>query len=349
MRANWLSNIGHTIPIKYHVVFWLGYFSINVIRWGSYFNDYIYSLKSNLVEFPLHIIIVYVNIYYLIPKFVVKKKIGTYIFTLLFSLGIVYVLRTGLNYLLVTKNIWPEAYGVQKAFSFNHITAVVIGELYVIALVTAIKLTFDWVHERNRSEQLQKMQLKTELSFLKSQIQPHFFFNTLNNLYALTLEKSDKASNVVLKLSEMMRYILYDAQESRINLTDEINYIQGYIELEQLRHGSHIVSNIEIAGNIDFIKIPPLLLLPFIENCFKHGKKNNDNLKVYINFENLNNTNLYFKVLNTFEDSTQPETKHGIGIENVKRRLELLYGNKFELQTKINEREYIVELKIPLQ
>lgn len=348
MSLKWLINTENTIPKKYHIIFWLGYFSFNVVRWGSYFDDYWYSLKSNLVEFPLHIIIVYLNIYFLIPKFILTKKYKRYIFLLLLSLGILYVVRTGLNYLLVTKNIWPEAEGFQQAFTFNHIVAVVLGELYVVALASAIKLTVDWVYEKTRFEKLKKVQLRTELNFLKSQIQPHFFFNTLNNLYALTLEKSDTAPSVVLKLSDIMQYVLYDVKEPLIRLFDEINYIQNYLDLERLRYGDKINSTIEIAGNIDTLKVPPLLFLPFIENCFKHGTKNNPNIDVAINFEITENKYLIFKVENSLNKNVNFKTTHGIGIQNVKRRLELLYDSDFELQTIINEQKYCVQLKIPI-
>jgi len=123
------------IPLLYHFIFWISYFSFNVIRWGSYFNDYLYSLKSNIVEFPLHIIIVYFNIYYLIPKFILKKKYFEYFSFLSGSLALLYIIRTELIYFLVTKNIWPESFGNQKAFTFNHIVAVTLGEIYVISLV----------------------------------------------------------------------------------------------------------------------------------------------------------------------------------------------------------------------
>ncbi|REE83212.1 histidine kinase [Lutibacter oceani] len=349
MSLKWLINTGSTIPKKYHIIFWSGYFAFNVIRWGSYFNDYWYSLKSNLVEFPLHIIIVYVNIYFLIPKFILTKKYKRYILFLLLSLIILYVVRTGLNYLLVTKNIWPEAEGIQKAFTFNHIIAVTLGELYVVALASAIKLTVDWVYEKTRFEKLKKVQLRTELNFLKSQIQPHFFFNTLNNLYALTLEKSDAAPEVVLKLSDIMQYVLYDVKEPFIKLYDEINYIQNYLDLEKLRFGDKIISTTSIIGDIDKIKVPPLLFLPFIENCFKHGKKGDNKIKVVISFENVADKNLIFKVENSFQNIENKEiTNHGIGIQNVKRRLELLYDTSFELKTSIKKNKYCVQLKLPI-
>lgn len=349
MRLKWITNTSGLIPIKYHVLFWLSYFTFNIIRWGSYFGDYWYSLKSNLVEFPLHIVIVYVNIYFLIPKYILKKKYKRYILFLIIALFILYVVRTGLNYVLVTKNIWPEAEGSQQAFTFNHIVAVVLGELYVVALATAIKLTVDWVYERTRVEKLKKTQLRTELNFLKSQIQPHFFFNTLNNLYALTLEKSDVAPSVVLKLSDIMQYVLYDVRESQIRLYNEINYIQNYIDLERLRYGDKIVANTNIIGNINDIKVPPLLFLPFIENCFKHGTSENNKIKVDISFENVKNKILKFKVENTFTHLSTTSKKHGIGIKNVKRRLELLFKTNFELKSTINKQTYCIQLKIPIQ
>lgn len=349
MNQKWFENIGSTIPKKYHLLFWGSYFLFNVIRWGSYFDDYWYSLKSNLVEFPLHILLVYFSIYYLMPKFILKKKYKRYILFLLLSLIVLYVVRTGLNYFLVTKNIWPEAEGTQQAFTFNHIIAVILGEVYVLALASAIKLTFDWIYEKKRAEDLQQIQLNTELNFLKSQIQPHFFFNTLNNLYALTLEKSDSAPAVVLKLSDIMQYVLYDVKEPLIRLYDEINYIQNYLDLEKLRYGERINSKMNITGNIEEISVPPLLFLPFIENCFKHGSKDNDQIEVRITFEVLNNKMLKFKVENNFVYFNESDKKHGIGIQNVKRRLELLFNRNFKLQTIIKKQKYSVILKIPIQ
>ncbi|SNR44321.1 Histidine kinase [Lutibacter agarilyticus] len=352
MKSKWFKNTSYSIPTKNHVWFWLGYFAFNVIRWGSYFDDYWYSLKSNLVEFPLHIILVYFNIYFLLPKYILRKKYKTYIVIFILSLFVIYILRTELNYFLVTKNIWPEAETVQEAFTFNHIVAVILGEVYVVALATAIKLIFDWTYERRRVENLEQIQLRTELNFLKSQIQPHFFFNTLNNLYALTLVKSDAAPSVVLKLSDIMQYVLYDVKEPKIRLFTAINYIQNYLDLERLRYGDNIQSTTDIIGNIEDIEVPPLLFLPFIENCFKHGTKDNSTIEVFISFENIEDKWLIFKVENTFNELAllkETNKKHGIGIKNVKRRLELLFKNNFEFHNTIKEQKYCIQLKIPIE
>ena len=295
-------------------------------------------------------VLVYFNIYFLFPKFILKKKYKRYILYFALSLCVFYIIRTELIYLLINENVWPESETPQNAYSFNHIVVVFITGIYEVALVTTIKLTADWVYERKRANQLQEIQLRTELNFLKSQIQPHFFFNTLNNLYALTLEKSDVAPSVVLKLSDIMQYVLYDAKEPLIRLYDEINYIQNYLDLERLRHGDSMISNTNIIGDIEAIKVPPLLFLPFIENCFKHGTKGNNQIEVTISFENIQNKFLNFNVENTFDNLiTFEDKKHGIGIQNVKRRLELLFKNNFELKTYIKGQKYFVQLKIPIQ
>ncbi|EZH74275.1 histidine kinase [Aquimarina atlantica] len=336
-----------TIKRKYHLYFWIIYFLFNVIRWGSYFNDYWYSLKSNLVEFPLHIILVYFNIYYLVPKFIFKKKYVHYILFLFVSLGVHYILRSGLNLLLVTEDIWPEVEGRLDPFGFNHIVAVAIGELYVVGLTSAIKYTVDFLIMQNKNRNLSELQYKTELKYLKAQIQPHFFFNTLNSLYALTIKKSDLAPNLVLKLSNFMRYVIYDTSKKKLPLLQEIDHIDNYIELEKMRYGDRVDSRVDINGNIDDVKVVPMLFLPFIENAFKHGLKNNNRMELLISFERFENE-LIFISKNNYEDESETKRLNGIGIKNVKRRLEILYPKKYTLNITQKNNEYSILLKIPI-
>lgn len=337
-----------TISRKYHILFWISYFSFNVIRWGSYFDDYWYSLKSNLVEFPLHIVLVYLNLYFFIPKFLLAKKYKRYISLVFVSLSLLYIVRTLLNYVLVTENIWPEAEGYQEAFTFNHIVAVTLGELYVLALATAIKLTVDWVSQRNRIENLKKEHLKSELNFLKTQIQPHFFFNTLNNLYALTLEKSDLAPSVVLKLSDIMQYVIYDIKAPKVSLLKEIEYIQNYIELELLRCNKNANIDLKIHGDISQANVPPLLFLSYIENCFKHGNKNSDDFYIYISFKINAQNDLVFNLQNSFTPSFDTNRKKGIGNSNTKRRLDLIFKDSYQLDISKEANIFSVNLNIPL-
>ncbi|WP_298238556.1 histidine kinase [uncultured Algibacter sp.] len=320
-----------------------------MVRWGSYFDDYWYSLKSNLVEFPIHIIVVYINVYYLIPKFILRKKYLTYIGYLVLMLILVYLVRTGFNYLLVSKEIWPEAEEAGKFLETNHVIAVVLGELYVLGFVTAIKLLIDWPLELRRNEDLAKLQLSTELKFLRTQIQPHFFFNTLNNLYALTLKKSEDAPRLVIKLSDLMQYVLYEVKGSKASLLEEINHLNNYIDIEHIRFKDRIELEMDITGDIEDVEVPPLLFLTFVENCFKHGLKDNDIIKINMSFEVVAKAYLEFKLTNNFNPNTDIELRKGIGIKNTERRLKLLFANNFVLKSTIEDNLYSLFLKIPVR
>jgi len=342
------DSVRPTIPRKYHLIFWIIYFTFNSIRWGSHFDDYWYSFKSNLLEFPLHILIVYFNIYYLVPKFIIGKKYKIYIILLILVLTLHYFVRIGLFYWLIPNNISTVAQSGHGIFSFNHIVAVTLGEIYVIGLVSAIKFTIDYVIELNKNNLLLEVQSETEMKYLKAQIQPHFFFNTLNNLYALTLKRSKKAAEVVLKLSEIMEYVIYDLDKKKIPLPKEIKYVQNYIELEKLRKRDLVESNIEIIGKIDDVLLPPFLFLPFVENCFKHGQLSDGKIFIDMKFKRYDNE-LEFSIMNSFEQGHLTHDKSGIGHVNINRRLELLYGKEFELKIYPTINSYLVVLKIPLK
>ena len=326
----------------------MSFFTFNVIRWGSYYQDYWYSFKSNLVTVSLSMALVYVNIYILFPRFILNKKYVSYILYFILSLCIFYLIRTELIYQFINENVWPESETPQNAYSFNHIIVVFLIGIYDVALVTTIKLTADWIFERKRIEQLQEEQMRTELNLLKSQIQPHFFFNTLNNLYALIINKSDDAPRVILKLSDMMQYVLYEVNSPKVALLQEINHIDNYIDIEKMRFHDRIESQLDITGEIEDVEVPPLLFLSFVENCFKHGLKENDNIFIDMSFKVIDRDYLEFKLKNNFNPKIKPNEKHGIGISNAKRRLNLLFYNDYILETKVINNTYNLLLKIPM-
>lgn len=350
-RFNIFKNkIKTTIPLKYHVIFWLCYFAFNVIRWGSYNNDFIYSLKSNLVEFPIHIVLVYFNIYYLIPKFILKGKYVVFILSLVVALVMAYFLRLCLNLIFVSDEIWISMYSTMPNQSmFNHFLSEFIGQIYVIAFATAIKIIVEWSIEKKRNEKLSQLQLSTELKFLRTQVQPHFFFNTLNNLYALALNKSGSLPRLILKLSNMMEYVLYDVTDSKADLLEEISHINNYIDIENLRFKDRIDTELRITGDLEDVKVPPLLLITFVENCFKHGLKGNDKITIKMSFEIVNKKYLEFKISNNFNPLVLDNEKKGIGISNSLRRLKLLFAKDFTLKPSIINDTYSIFLKIPVR
>ncbi|PTT02265.1 histidine kinase, partial [Flavobacterium sp. HMWF030] len=256
---NEIQKLNFDIKLKNHIWFWGVYFTLNYLRWGAYFNDYIYAFKSNLIEFSLVIPLVYFNLFILVPRYVLKQKYITYTLLLIASLFVIYLLKTALTYYIISENIWPEANREYHPFDINHILAVCIGELYVLAMASSVYLTLTWLRERERNRSLRENQYKIKLKYLENQIQPHFFFNTLNNLYALSLESSNKVPDVIIKLSKLMEYVLYDVKGTKfVPLIKEIDYIQNYIEIEKLRF-ENVEVTINLESNIEDIVVPPLI------------------------------------------------------------------------------------------
>lgn len=307
-----------------------------------------HSFKANIIEFGLNIPAAYLTVYYLLPNLILKKKYLKFTISVIALLGLCYVLRTELFWWWLYENA-PQ---IEKDYLTDAYTAVSImtigvGQLYVLSFVTAIILVINWAFEKRKNNELEKLQMSTELKYLRTQIEPHFFFNTLNNLYALTLIKSEKASHLVVKLSEMMHYILYDVKHSQASLKQEINHINNFIDIECLRFEDRIDSKINITGKIDHIKVPPLLYLSFVENCFKHGLKGNDKIRIHMDFNVLKNKYLAFTITNNF--NPDHIKSGGIGNTNARRRLYLLFGSNFTMDTKVKDNIYKLFLKIPIR
>lgn len=332
-----------------HIAFWVLYFLFNVLRWGLYFDDFMYSFESNMVEFTIHIVIVYFNFGVLIPK-LFPQKLTLYISSLLGAITVVTIARIVLTYHLVTTEVWKEAnIAGLDLFDPNYFVAVFVGELYVVGFTMAIKLGIDYASTLSKTKDLENKKLAAELSFLRSQVQPHFFFNTLNNLYALTLTKSDKAPETILKLSELMSYVIYEGKQSRTPLRNEIKHIQDYLDLEQLRYGKRLEVAVAITGKIDSYYIPPLILIPFIENCFKHGNTDTNRIPIKVEFT-IKSNRLSYIVENKINpnQSTSDSERGGIGVKNAVRRLDLLFKNEYSLNIKETSDTFTVHLNMPL-
>ena len=340
----------YPVNYKHHILFWTIYFLFNTLRWGSYYHDYFYSLKSNIVGFPIHMALTYFNIYYLMPKFVFKKKYFTYAILILISLYIMLNVKYYLTYYLLSTNVWPEGQPTES-LTVNYAVQMMLGELYVISFVTAIKITIDWLREHSKLHEVEKRQLATELRFLRSQVSPHFFFNTLNNIYSLSLAKSDRAPEVILKLSELMRYLLYATDKRKQKLKKEIECIQNYIDLERIRFDNSLEVKVEISGDLENKVIAPMLLMPLIENSFKHGASQNiGQMKIFLDI-NVEGDFLYFELSNNIPKekgkSKMPTRSGGIGLSNVRKRLELGYKPEdYELLIEEKNNNFNVLLKL---
>lgn len=209
----------------------------------------------------------------------------------------------------------------------NHQNEDIVGGLFGFTLFGAVVyLVVDRFIQKRKVKKLNELSLRAELASLKTQINPHFFFNTLNNLYGLTVEKSDLAPEMILKLSDMMRYTIYEGEKPLVPIKDEITYLENYIELQKIRFHREIDIKFNYILEHKGCEVPPLLFIIFLENAFKHGAETlTENAYIHMKLT-ATREQVYFEILNNFEQDEEKEK--GIGLKNLRRRLQLLYPNE---------------------
>jgi two-component system LytT family sensor kinase len=340
------------------------YFYIHVGYWGFYvlfftvqrfafygYSDFIPNLKLNLAYLPNVLVCTYVVTEYVIPNLFSRKNlfVPVFIFILIITAEPVFA------YLIRIKIIEPYIYNDHRVYSlYNYLTAILIfvfGTVPVAGWKIARHMRTDYLHHQKVEHDKLEAEVKlreSELKLLKSQIQPHFLFNTLNNIYLLALEKSDKTPDLVLRLSEMLSYITYDCNAEKISLNKEIEFINSFIELQKLRYETFDIK-MNISGDIHDKQIAPMILHTFIDNSFKHGAeldKSNPWIRITLNIKD---NILSFTVLNSKrKDESLKTKKPGIGIPNATKRLEMIYHDRHELVIKNSDTQYSVFLKIEL-
>lgn len=335
-----------SIRIYYHIAFWLVLFLLSAVSQGYLTGHLEYNIICFGLRLPFIAGVVYFNLYYLLPVFYYKGKLILYITVLLATALLANALNLYIFGLLWKWSLIPIALKADAQFTAFSYIGKEVFMITVVILSTGIKLSKDYFLQKQKAEQVENEQLKTELSLLKSQLQPHFFFNTLNNLYALTLKKSDLAPEVVLKLSDFMSYVLYETDLEKTSLKKEINYIQNFIDLESLRFGVSPKVVFEINNFTEDIYLPPLLLLPFIENSFKHSPKSaTSGIEIFIRLE-VSQNKIELTVINPCSAVLNPEQKGGIGLRNVMRRLDLTYGQSYTLLQERKDNKFITQLQI---
>ncbi|MEM7103821.1 MAG: histidine kinase [Bacteroidota bacterium] len=328
--------------IVYHILFWICYILFFTALRGAQ-SGYFLIFTNELINSFFFGLVVYFNIYYLIPNYLSQTKFASYSILLLLTVTLVTPLNVFALYLKFFSNPEYQSQVVASQLYQFILTFIIAG------LSTILKIITDWVRHQRVRRELEKQTMRSELKFLKSQINPHFLFNTLNNLYALTLKKSDKAPEIVLKLSEMMRYMLYECNEKRVPLSKEVNYLKNYLDLERLRQGKNVEIGFSVNGQVSDQKIAPLMFIPFLENSFKHGLSNQIS-KGFVHFKlDVDHKNISMSIENS--KPAMPHNNHrsgGIGLNNVRRRLDLLYPDHYRLDINDTPNVYTVNLKIDL-
>jgi len=334
-----------------HILFW--FFSIVlftvVLFYTRDFSIHDIDLQTAiniLVTVFLLAIAVYINLLWLIPVFFKKRKF--FRFAVFQSANI--LLFIVLNYyisVLIEGNGHPN-FVTEAIAEF----ILVLIFLVVSSLLKFVRDSFTLQDIELKIGKAEQQQIEAELKALKAQVNPHFLFNTLNSLYSLTIDKSDKAPELILKLSELMRYVIYEAKEDFEPIEKQLEFIKSYVYLESLRIGDHLKVNFSIEGDNTFVKIAPLIFIAFVENAFKHcSKQREQNPFISIFFDIRSKDRIQFTIENTkeSEDNDLGSPGTGIGLENVRKRLNLLYPEKYKLEIKETDQKYRVDLTISLQ
>lgn len=347
---------------------------IHVLVWGLYlilqliFLSNIFPLEVSFYESLKTTIILasifYINIFVLMPRYIDNNRILKYSLSLI----ILFVVFLILFYLL-NKYFKPfgEIHPIMRGFSptgnpdfvRNHPDKNDLGEIIrnvmrnfssitIIVLISIIYRTFiQKINDEKRKTEIINEHLQSEMKFLKSQVNPHFLFNAINNIYTLVHLKSDIAPAMLIKLSDMLRYMLYESNDDLVNIDKEISYINDYIDMQQLKteHSQNITTKFDVIDNT--VKVPPLLFIPFIENSFKHCKiMDTDSEWISMSLK-ATHRNIRFEIVNSKNSTDFSKDKTGgIGLENVKRRLQLIYPNKYSLEINNLQDQFDVTLII---
>ncbi|MGZ5222159.1 MAG: sensor histidine kinase [Chitinophagaceae bacterium] len=351
--------------IQRHAAFWLFWWLFQGFLYSflavnsapGYFKRLPISMVESFCFMFNHMFLAYSLMYFVIPRFLLKQKYWqtaawTFVFFLLTA-----VISSLIGRLVVDELRASLIDDPQVLRSFRRSTlgfhlsllAGLRGGITIGGVAAAIKLMKYWYVKEQRNLQLQKENAESQLQLLKAQVHPHFLFNTLNNIYSYTQNTSPVASRLITGLSDLLRFILYETNKPLVPLSKELQMMRDYIDLEKIRYGNKLDLHISLPDKTDDLYIAPLLLLPLIENCFKHGTSNVLE-QPWISLQiNLQGKQMHMKLLNgKINEPKKAEQPLGIGIQNVEKRLNLLYPGKHDFLITDDQEVFIVNLKIEL-
>lgn len=333
-----------------HILFWIGYIVFAVLQYALFEDDMKYkpALSSLTLTAIVDIAAAYFTVYYLLPKFLFKRRYWEFAIIFLMSAALAIIIQRAMMYYITYPYFYPEYQHKVKSFWTINPFYSFFNIYTVVGAFASIKLLKYWYKNQQTKAELENKNKTSELALLRNQLNPHFLFNTLNNIDSLIMTNPQKASDAIIKLSDIMRFMLYDTSTDVVPLEKEINYLKSYISLQQMRLRNSKFVDVSIEGNCMGKTIAPMLFIPFVENAFKHGQKNVKAPGISVRLE-CREDSINFEVINKLDGSSMEINKDnssGIGLTNTKRRLELLYPNKHKLDIKKENGDYISRLTI---
>lgn len=334
-----------TTRIALHIFFWFCAWFFFFFYYKRYSEVNSYTLVASFINLIVAIATVYTFNYYLIPKILLKNKKKTFIAFAFVSIVMFFYIELLLTLFLVVKQLYagyslfPEMVDVVMLF-FNM--------FFVVFVAIAIKFYKRWSETNYREQKVLKEKVEVEMQMLRTQINPHFLFNTLNSIYVLAMKNSDQTANTVMKLSDILDYILYKIDTPKIPVTTEIQIIENYIELEKIRFANRVDLDFNTDIKSKGIEIPPMLIIPFIENSFKHGvAKSLEKSWIKVSIEE-NGHLMNIAVSNSKGKQQTKSESGGIGLANVKKRLDILFHDNYKLDISETINTFDVFLAIPI-
>lgn len=333
-----------------HLAFWCAYFSFFFYQISFQDEDqsgYVRLLADAVAHVSVIATASYMNYFYFLPRFLKHKNFWRYILEFIIPFIFLHVFL-----IFVKRQIYVDSgdlLRIEVVYSSRFFIKSFISAIFIVIFVGMLKFLEDWFELEGQKKEVENEKLTAELRFLKAQINPHFLFNTLNNLYSLAFSNSPNTTEVIAKLSKMMRYMLYDSNQAKVPLIKEIDYIENYISLEKLRLNHQIPIDFEVKGDTSQVMIVPLLLITFLENAFKHGVNGNDPnswVKAILQIEG--KTCIYTVENSAIHSPGLIQENSGIGLQNLKRRLELSYPGAYKLRVENKNHKHSIQLKIDL-
>ncbi|MEO8472823.1 MAG: histidine kinase, partial [Chryseolinea sp.] len=325
---------------------YVSFFLYQMASWQGRDIDWTRVITTASIQVVFASIAAYINYFIFLPRFLARRN--PWIYFLEFAIPFAAIMICRISF----ERYFVDGYKGQLEWLYKtrFVVQVCTTNLFIVIFVAMLRFALEWIDLETKKKEVQNEKLMAELNFLKAQINPHFLFNTLNNLYYLAYSKSENTTEVIAKLSQMMRYMIYESNHAKVLLTKEIEYMLSYVSLEKLRLNNQIPIKFEVSGTADNLWITPLIFITFLENAFKHGVNNsNPNAWVNISIQLRGKECVYIVENSKTTDSKDVTEKSGIGLKNVQRRLELSYPEQHKLEIVETADKYFIKLNLTLQ
>jgi len=335
--------------ILLHILYWASFVLVFGIIWGSYSMNFRATLTTELVSLPIRMAVVYATIYLLLPRYYYTSRLPLFIAAFVTALLAAAVLQRVVENTIILPRFLSD-WGVLPISNPIAILRNILNFNIYLALPFVVSILTHVSRVQHRQQEAEKEKLEAELSLLKNQIQPHFLFNTLNNIYSLSLKGSSESVGLILKFSDLLRYMLYETESSHVSLEKEVAFIRSYVEIEAMRSGDRTDVTFTTTGDFSGVNLPPMLLFPYVENAFKHcDAPAGEMTRIRIDLVCSEG-----RIDLTVENSVRPERRHapsdsrGIGLSNVRRRTALLFPGRHEIDVSHTDSSYLTRLTIHL-